>query len=169
MDLQKHLSIHELLNRQGKPVWIQMIDHQKGYTGWAIFHSISKGGAFMQFNAGCNSLYTSDYERTWVAYDHEPQQSRRAYDKPDIQFISNDTGLHIDKAATVRLESDYAPGTFLYITCTSDGDIALRITGNGEMRIATSGGQFHGLDLVAITSAFRDIITLLIRKSKEET
>lgn len=58
----------------------------------------------------------------------------------------------------VKIDSDYAPGTSLRITQTDDGDIVLRIHGDGEMRIATSGGQFHGKQLVTVMKLFSAII-----------
>ena len=58
----------------------------------------------------------------------------------------------------VRYESDYAPGTWLYITQTEDGDVALRISGDGEFRIATSGGKLHGKQLVECCNGFERVI-----------
>ena len=55
-------------------------------------------------------------------------------------------------------ESDYAPGTNIVIVQTDDGDIILKITGNGEMRIATSGGKLHGESLVDCVSGFAKAI-----------
>lgn len=55
-------------------------------------------------------------------------------------------------------ESDYAPGTNLAIVQTDDGDIILKITGNGEMRIATDGGKLHGQNLVDCVSGFAKAI-----------
>lgn len=62
--------------------------------------------------------------------------------------------------AQTKIRSDYDPNTILTITTTDDGDVILHIHGDGEMRIATSGGQFHGNRLVAITDAFKKVIRL---------
>ena len=65
----------------------------------------------------------------------------------------------------VRFESDYAPGTWLTITRTDDGDIILRIRGDGEMRIATDGGKLHGKTLVDVCDGFDSIIRTLQENS----
>lgn len=62
------------------------------------------------------------------------------------------------KAALVR--SDYST-TKLSIIQTDDGDIVVKTHGSDEFRIATSGGQFHGEQLVKITSKFNELIDLL--------
>ncbi len=155
------LSLPELLTKQGEPVWICCA----AFTGWAIFHSISNGGAFMQFNAGCNTLYTTDYNRTWNAYAFKPMIAKSPYGKPEITLYPFKPMT--DGTTTVRIESDYYPGTFLTMSRTEDGDITFRVSGSGEMRIATSGGQFHGKDLAVITSSFGDLIDYInLRKAK---
>lgn len=58
----------------------------------------------------------------------------------------------------VLFESDYAPGTFLRIVQTDDGDIIFKISGTGEMRIATSGGKLHGKKLNAVCEAANALI-----------
>ena len=151
----KPLSLSELLTHQGEPVWIC----SAAVTGWAIFHSISNGGAFMQFNAGCNTLYTSEYNRTWNAYAYKPESQKQTYIKPDVNLLP--CKPMFGDTTSVRIESDYAPGTFLTMCRTNDGDIILKISGKGEMRIATSGGQFHGKELAVITSAFGELIDYL--------
>ena len=60
-----------------------------------------------------------------------------------------------------RIESDYAPGTFLTIVQTDDGDIIAKVSGPGEMRIATSGGKMHGEKLVSCIAGFSKIIDVL--------
>lgn len=55
-------------------------------------------------------------------------------------------------------ESDYAPGTTLTMVQTDDGDIILKIRGDGEMRIATSGGRLHGQNLVDCVGGFAKAI-----------
>lgn len=67
-----------------------------------------------------------------------------------------------------RFESDYAPGTFLRITQTEDGDIALRISGDSEFRIATSGGRLHGEELVQVCGHFSAIIDVLAQHEANE-
>lgn len=62
---------------------------------------------------------------------------------------------------TVLFESDYAPGTYLRIVQTDDGDIVFKIKGSGEMRIATSGGRLHGKKLVAVCKAASALIDAL--------
>ena len=65
-----------------------------------------------------------------------------------------------------KVVSDYGPtgdcpaGT-LCIVQTDDGDIAVRVFGRGEFRLATSGGQFHGKRLVDILNKFSELIDLL--------
>lgn len=63
--------------------------------------------------------------------------------------------------------SDYDPDTRLSIIQTDDGDIILKIHGNGEMRIATSGGKLHGNNLVDICSSFSRIIDILKEEEKK--
>ena len=62
-----------------------------------------------------------------------------------------------------RFESDYAPGTFLHITRLDDGDIVLKISGSGEMRIAMSGGKLHGERLVKCVEGFETAIDALAK------
>lgn len=61
----------------------------------------------------------------------------------------------------VLFESDYAPGTFLRIVQTDDGDVVFKISGTGEMRIATSGGRLHGKKLNAVCAAASALIDAL--------
>ena len=55
-------------------------------------------------------------------------------------------------------ESDYAPGTTLFLLQTDDGDIIVKTRGSGEMRIATSGGKMHGRNLVDCVGGFAKAI-----------
>lgn len=55
-------------------------------------------------------------------------------------------------------ESDYAPGTTLFLLQTDDGDIIVKTRGDGEMRIATSGGKMHGRNLVDCVGGFAKAI-----------
>lgn len=68
---------------------------------------------------------------------------------------------------TTVFESDYAPGTFLRIVQTDDGDIVFKISGNGEMRIATSGGKLHGKKLSAVCAAANALIDALSAEENE--
>ena len=54
--------------------------------------------------------------------------------------------------------SDYCPNTSLTVIQNDDGDVILHIRGNGEMRIATSGGRLHGEELVSVCGSFSKII-----------
>lgn len=60
-----------------------------------------------------------------------------------------------------RFESDYAPGTYLTMVQTDDGDIVLKIRGDGVMRIATSGGKLHGKRLTQCIDGFRAALDAL--------
>ena len=62
---------------------------------------------------------------------------------------------------TAIVQSDYDPDTRLKIVRNVDGDIIFKIMGNGEMRIATSGGQFHGKDLNDVCDAASALIDAL--------
>lgn len=61
----------------------------------------------------------------------------------------------------VRIQSDYSPDTYLTIAMSEDGDIALKIYGDDEMRITTSGSRFHGKDLVKILDAFQNVMRVI--------
>lgn len=54
-------------------------------------------------------------------------------------------------------KSDYSDA-LLKIIQTDDGDIVLKISGPGEMRIATQGGKLHGENLVSVVHSFSNII-----------
>ena len=69
----------------------------------------------------------------------------------------------------VNFESDYAPGTILRIVKTDDGDVILNIRGNGEMRIATSGGKLHGENLVSCMKGIDEVIAALEAQERGET
>ena len=68
----------------------------------------------------------------------------------------------------VRIQSDYSPDTYLTIAMSEDGDIALKIHGDDEMRIATSGSRFHGKDLVKILNAFRNVMDVIDEVQKKD-
>jgi hypothetical protein len=65
---------------------------------------------------------------------------------------------------TAKFESDYTRGTFLRLTRTADGDIVISIHGDGECRIATSGGKLHGEKMVEVVGLFSMIIDALNNK-----
>lgn len=73
------------------------------------------------------------------------------------------------KGALVR--SDYST-TKLSLIQTDDGDIVIKTMGTDEFRIATSGGQYHGENLVNIVNKFSELIDLLgnrcVRTSNHE-
>ena len=60
-----------------------------------------------------------------------------------------------------KIASDYCPATSLCIVQTDDGDIGIRIFGNGEFRIATSGGRYRGQRLYNIVNKFSELIDLI--------
>lgn len=70
-----HLTLEQLSQKRGEPVWISLHDGSFQFDGWAIFYEVSSGGAFMQFNHGCNSLAVADYQKTWFAYDRKPDHT----------------------------------------------------------------------------------------------
>ena len=65
---------------------------------------------------------------------------------------------------SVIYKSDYSDA-MLKIVQTDDGDIVLKISHPGEMRIATQGGKLHGEALVSVVNSFKNIIDVL---EKEE-
>ena len=62
------------------------------------------------------------------------------------------------KVATIQ--SDYSEA-LLKIIQTDDGDIVLKISNPGEMRIAVQGGRLHGNDLISVVNSFTKIIEVL--------
>lgn len=60
-----------------------------------------------------------------------------------------------------RIRSDYSPNTCMSISMSDDGDISLKIYGEGEMRIATSGGHLHGEKLNKVIEAFSNVINTI--------
>lgn len=61
---------------------------------------------------------------------------------------------------TARFKSDYS-ACKLNLIQTDDGDIVINIFGEGECRIATSGGKLHGDTLVGVVNKFSEIIDLI--------
>ncbi len=65
---------------------------------------------------------------------------------------------------SVIYKSDYSDA-ILKIVQTDDGDIVLKISHPGEMRIATQGGKLHGEALVAVVDSFKNIIDILEKEN----
>ena len=65
-----------------------------------------------------------------------------------------------DGAKTCKIVSDYDPDTSIRLASTMDGDIIVSIYGDGEFRIATSGGRIHGDKLVEVVGLFSKIIDI---------
>ena len=61
---------------------------------------------------------------------------------------------------SVIYKSDYSDA-ILKIVQIDDGDIVLKISHTGEMRIAAQGGKLHGEDLVSVVDSFKNIIDIL--------
>ena len=61
---------------------------------------------------------------------------------------------------TAKLRSDYSIDTCLLITQSDDGDVSLKIIGDGEMRITTSGSRIKGQDLLDLIGAFVTVIDI---------
>lgn len=57
--------------------------------------------------------------------------------------------------------SDYDPNTILTLLRNEDGDIVIRVTGPGEMRLTSNGGKLHGKSWLAVTAAVDRIIHVL--------
>ena len=156
------LTLEQLLDRQGKPVWLDYNNTAGGFTGWAIFYSMSAGNAFMQFNAGCNCLYTNEYGQTWIAFDSEPSTEFITgicgQGKPFLEALRDMNMVQSQGPADARFTSDYDPDTYIQFARNEDGDIILRLHGKGEMRLATSGGKLHGMDMITVQKAFGVII-----------
>ena len=63
------LTLDELKDRNGKPVWIYSLTIEKGY--WGIVSTYDFNGSLML----CGSEFMeklSDYNKTWAAYDNKP-------------------------------------------------------------------------------------------------
>lgn len=66
---------------------------------------------------------------------------------------------------SVIYKSDYSDA-MLKIVQTDDGDIVLKISHPGEMRIATQGGKLHGEALVSVIDSFKNIINVLEKEGE---
>lgn len=67
------------------------------------------------------------------------------------------------KSAVIK--SDYSEA-MLRIIQTDDGDIVLKVIGDGEFRIATSGGRLHGEELVSVITSFATILDTYKKKTE---
>ena len=63
--------------------------------------------------------------------------------------------------ATVNFESDTKTGTLLIINQADNGDITLKIDGDGEFKILAESGKLTGIRLKNIQSLFSQIISEL--------
>lgn len=77
------------------------------------------------------------------------------------------TERKVEYPRTVLIQSDYSPDTTMRITMTEDGDVIFKIRGPGEMRIATSGGSFHGQQLAKFCEAAKAIMEVAEQNDKE--
>lgn len=68
----------------------------------------------------------------------------------------------------VKVKSDYSPDAYMKIVINDDGDIMFKTYGAGEMRIATSGGQFRGEQLVAVCDAAKALVEALSMGEKTQ-
>lgn len=66
-----------------------------------------------------------------------------------------------------KAHSDYSPDTYMKMVRTDDGDIVFKICGTGEMRIATSGGHYHGQKLAAVLRAANALMAALSMEDEE--
>ena len=82
------------------------------------------------------------------------------YEDPIVQVDLRDKAPPAEPKypRTALFQSDYSPDTTMRITMTEDGDVIFKIRGPGKMRIATSGGQFHGAQLIKICAAARALM-----------
>lgn len=92
--------------------------------------------------------------RGFLSYEHAYQWLRqKGYSAIDVERIGED-----EMAKVARLRSDYSPRTVLTMVLTDDGDVCMRIFGDGEMRIATSGSQLKGEDHIRVLDALKTLI-----------
>lgn len=72
----KPLTLEQLKNRVGKPVFIKHMWHDWSYDGWAVVEQFeaSQFGESMRVSFGKITL--DNYNICWLAYDHEPERSQ---------------------------------------------------------------------------------------------
>ena len=80
---------------------------------------------------------------------------------PESIFNTTDGMIY----CVTNFKSDYSDA-LLKIIQTDDGDIVLKISNPGEMRIATQGGKLHGEDLVSVINSFKNIIEVLNKREE---
>lgn len=68
----------------------------------------------------------------------------------------------------VKIQSDYGVDTYLIITKTDDCDVILKIIGNEEMRIATSGSRYKGETLWNILKGLNEVMNAVDTKGSGE-
>jgi hypothetical protein len=68
------------------------------------------------------------------------------------------------------LKSDYDPDTFMRIVITDCSDVAIKIYGKGEFKIAGygGGGYLKPAQKIVVTKSFRDIVDILNKEPESE-
>jgi len=69
----------------------------------------------------------------------------------------------VGETKTVKLRSDYCPGTFMRIIKTEDADISIAIYGDGEFKLAgiNGGGWLPADKKREVIKAFTQIIDIV--------
>jgi hypothetical protein len=72
------LTLEQLRERVGKPVWIDIIGYMGNMTSeWGLVNGCMKS---IETSSGYALYYDDDdgddYGKTWLAYDHEPKEAR---------------------------------------------------------------------------------------------
>ncbi len=116
-----------------------------------------KGGPYSLYceDCGCWVPNTANYEMKkegMFAYSHTCSNGICDMKNGEKKVVNESKVTH------AVLRSDYSPETRLVLAKTEDGDVVMKIIGKGEMRIATSGGQFHGEELLEVLDAFQTIM-----------
>lgn len=72
--VNRPLTLDEVYKRNGKPIWIcGLPGHEiKWIPGWRILQE--NRVPMRSNNDAVLSHWTADYGRTWIAYDHEPEE-----------------------------------------------------------------------------------------------
>jgi hypothetical protein len=72
----KPLTLEELKERVGKPVWIKFLESGKG--SWEILGSVYTA-KIISCDPYAGAVYRSveSYGKTWLAYDHEPKEAQK--------------------------------------------------------------------------------------------
>lgn len=71
-DNPKPLTLDQLKERVGKPVWFKPVNNDEGW--WRVISRTEPldGDAFYFTDSYC---WRNAYGKTWLAYDHEPKES----------------------------------------------------------------------------------------------